>query len=755
MRNELNFLAFWAVNDRLEPERMMGQLSAMKEMGFHGTVFPPRYYPGIPAYMSEAYLDLLSRLILHAKEIGLQFWIYDENGWPSGSADGRVLEHFPDSRCRWMQYENGRVEWHEVHQFNTFDREEMKYFVGTVYDGYRLGLHPEAFDYVTGFFSDEVGFLYGHGVSIKNGGVPWCEEAGERYEKLYHEDVMEKLELLFVEKEGYHQFRYHYWQILTDLLAESFYQNCNDWCVRYGKRYTAHLKAEENLFFQTSCSGSVCWNLKNVNVPAVDALERYPGNHYYPVIASTLAKQFYDGESLAEALGGSGWGLSPENLENYVDWLAGSGINNMVFHLWQYNRSSASVRDWPPNIPMGLTWRETAPKVFERLKQRWNGIVGRHNHILIVAPARGVMASFNPADAMVINEHNGAGTPSAESGRISTVFGEFVEQCFEMGMQYDVTEERIVETYGSVEDGVLQIGNVGYDIVIEGRGCFWEKEQMIRDLYDSAILYRQDDFSWKFVRAGINQLLLENKDSRIPLWQQKPICGMQVRMLDNAKNVRVMGRDLPVSRRDENGWYYRIPDDVARKAFERKELCISIRSDDEKEPFVFLEGSFLVKCSSPYTEKDYRQMVTEGGFYLEEIGGDISCHDLLTAGFPFCGSAVTVECMAAAGEDGRIKLGHIHGDCARIWVDNREYGVIWGPAWVITGLTEGIHRITAQLVPSTFNSYGPHHHMEGDRHVISPAQYEGVKNFADSEEPPVCTKVPQWHFRKFGIGREI
>lgn len=73
-----------------------------------------------------------------------------------------------------------------------------------------------------------MGFLYGHGVSIKNGGVPWCEEAGKRYEKLYHEDVMEKLELLFVEKEGYHQFRYRYWQILTDLLAESFYQNCND-----------------------------------------------------------------------------------------------------------------------------------------------------------------------------------------------------------------------------------------------------------------------------------------------------------------------------------------------------------------------------------------------------------------------------------------------------------------------------------------------------------------------------------------------
>ena len=33
---------------------------------------------------------------------------------------------------------------------------------------------------MTGFFSDEVGFLDGHGASIDKGGIPWCEEAAEQ-----------------------------------------------------------------------------------------------------------------------------------------------------------------------------------------------------------------------------------------------------------------------------------------------------------------------------------------------------------------------------------------------------------------------------------------------------------------------------------------------------------------------------------------------------------------------------------------------
>jgi hypothetical protein len=60
-----------------------------------------------------------------------------------------------------------------------------------------------------------------------------------------------------------------------------------------------------------------------------------------------------------------------------------------------------------------------------------------------------------------------------------------------------------------------------------------------------------------------------------------------------------------------------------------------------------------------------------------------------------------------------------------------------------------------KLVPSTFNLHGPHHHIDGDRHVVSPGQFEYVRNFADRPDAPECTRVPEWHFRPFGIDTEV
>ena len=180
MKKRFRPLTLWAINGRLDRFRLKEQLDEMKECGFEGTIFHPRYNPDEPAFMSHEYLDILSDTILHAKKLGLEFWIYDENGWPSGSGNGKVYEHFPDRTCDWLIYRDGKVTRESRNNFNTFDREEMAYFIQTVYDGYRIGLSREAFEYVTGFFSDEVGFLDGHGATLDRGGVPWCPEASER-----------------------------------------------------------------------------------------------------------------------------------------------------------------------------------------------------------------------------------------------------------------------------------------------------------------------------------------------------------------------------------------------------------------------------------------------------------------------------------------------------------------------------------------------------------------------------------------------
>jgi hypothetical protein len=77
-------------------------------------------------------------------------------------------------------------------------------------------------------------------------------------------------------------------------------------------------------------------------------------------------------------------------------------------------------------------------------------------------------------------------------------------------------------------------------------------------------------------------------------------------------------------------------------------------------------------------------------------------------------------------------------------------GCPFGSAWELAlpdRLSAGTHAIELDLVPSTLNFFGPHHHVDGDPHVVSPAQYAGSKNFADRPYAPACTGVDAWHVK--------
>ena len=686
----LKFLTLWAINGKLNRENLICQLRNMKQSGFDGTIFHPRYYPNIPPYLSEEYCRILSDAILAAKELEMEFWIYDENGWPSGRADGKVMERLGDCLCEYLVYEEGKVQKREIHQVNTFSSEAMEAFVDITYEGYRKGLTAEAFEYVTGFFSDEVGFLDGYGVSIQTGGVPWHKEISRRYRQNYGTVLEEELESLFIEKPGYETVRFRFWETAADLLAENYYGRINQWCLKYGKQYTAHLKGEENLFFQISPSGSAFRNLLGVNTPAVDALERYPGNHYYPRIPSSISKQFGDGICLVEAMGGSGWGMAPKDLESYVDWLAGSGISTFAFHICQYEQNAASVCDWPPDIPFGLSWKEVFPTLFEKLHQKWDGKVVKKCPVLLVAPVRRVMAEFVPSDAMQINEHNGANVPMSKSGSVSTRFLELSESLYRRGMEFDVAEEWMVEEYGKVQDGTFLLGSQCYQCVIFGEDCLWGETSVAEQLKSEGIGHEGAAFGWSFVKSGCNQIVTEKEGTA-----------------------------------------------------------------------VIETGDFLVESMSSWEIYDKRQLMTKGPFQIcrnqKEAKEKIDCGDLIRSGFPFMKEPVTVESLFYIDQSGICRIeeeSYIHADAAYVTVDGDKKGFCWGPDWEVCGIAEGIHQVTVTLIPSTYNTYGPHHYYLGDHFLISPDQYKGKKNFADTASAPDSTKVEDWHFVKFGIGRQ-
>ncbi|MBR6747798.1 MAG: hypothetical protein IKM07_02580, partial [Clostridia bacterium] len=52
--------------------------------------------PGEKPYLSEEYLAQLRFAVTEAEKRGMRVWMYDEGGWPSGAANGRVVKEHPE-----------------------------------------------------------------------------------------------------------------------------------------------------------------------------------------------------------------------------------------------------------------------------------------------------------------------------------------------------------------------------------------------------------------------------------------------------------------------------------------------------------------------------------------------------------------------------------------------------------------------------------------------------------------------------------
>ncbi|WP_046214237.1 hypothetical protein [Paenibacillus wulumuqiensis] len=914
----LQFLVFWSINDALHAEPLKRQLDELQACGIQGVVFHPRYYPDHPPYMSQDYLDVLSEVILYARSIGMIFWIYDENGWPSGTASGQVIARHPELVCEWLEWtgdhsgQQNQTVIRSRSAVSSLDREATKAFIEITHEGYRKGLQPKAFEYVTGFFSDEVGFLDGHSVSVEKGGVPWYRELPERYRIRYGEALEPLLPLLFIEEEewernrtaanarqpaltaagkesfaagdngraadaisahyyhyssstGQHdrplgraqELRIRYWELLTDALIEGFYRPIAEWCARHGKLFTGHLKGEENPFFQLPHSGSCFSVLQGLTLPGIDALERYPGNDFYPRMVHSISMQQGRSGCLAEAHGGSGWGVTPATFSRYMLWLAGHGLRQLVLHLSQYELGSQAVHDWPPSLPLHLSWRKAFPAVLQSIRERVQQLPDLRSEqpeLLIVTPTRGVMAYFQPDEAMVINVHDGDGVPDTPAGRISNSFMELVECCHQAGVHYEFTEERTLEETAIVKKGSVCIGARSYSRVMLASGCVWQAQEgdSHRTLIDRMIeagitLIEPDDLylyassrnkaeqgkydtlavtdhpekrvryadltpvvaaqsPWIMTRPASNSFTLYWEDKDSGWWSTRvkmdgdslasQAALFQLVMLDQPLAVMINDQYIAVDQKGntestKRPYRYGIE---ASLLGGREDLHISVQMEPmaEPDPVAFLEGEFLVYSDTPYRPKDERQCYTSGPLRITGMPNKqnnqtiiLDPGSLIESGFPFYSDSVEMSATLSVSMDELkegsealyLQLTGVDADAAYIQIDGQSAGYCWAPDWKIelpseigeaaptsnangknwhdSETTEILLEITVELIPSTYNRYGPHLHRDGDRHVVSPDQYRGIKNFADDPDAPSCTRGEDYHFVNCGITGEV
>jgi hypothetical protein len=760
---KLRFYTFWAINAPLDERELCRQLDQMRNWGFDGTVFHPRFYPNKPPYLSDEYLAIVSRVILYARSIGMEFWIYDENGWPSGTVGGELLKKYPNDRQQWLELVEGESEdcvarvdhwyfgeWSVRRRYGQgvdYLRPELaQHFLEMTYERYRDGLTAAAFEHVSTFFCDEPEFGLGHAYDhlSKHGAIPWTDQLDE----IYRGKRDELLQLLFVPDDGFAEARVQFREKLTDLFCQSFVAPMNEWCRRHGKRFTAHVKGEEHPLFQVPMVGSCHQVFQNLGLPGIDALERYPSGHFFPRQVASAARQFGNGDCMAECFGGAGWGAGPDDLQKFLWWLVEHGINHFVLHLFQYRLTTHAMQDWPASIPAHVTWRDAFPELLNRVRI-WADRGWAKANTLVIAPYRGIMAEYDPREMADTNIHNGSTYPDTPAGRINRNFLSLVDRLQSNDTAWHVCDERTVEQHGRVSDGLLHVGNWKYKYVTidpaarlsqEARKMLAGFQPPVNEVpyplcSSPKMKFHSVPIHWQVRPPADNRMMLEAQASGDSVFtagfESRIVADVRIVFADDVDDVTLNGKVVNKNQ--------------SAKCVQGSNTIRFVRRGDGPVPYLALHGEFGV-------------FQNENSFYLAEPGL-ARADDLIASGYPFCFDPVTVigriELVQAANF---LKLTEISAACARLRIDGEDYGVSSSGLWRILPLADllpGSHSIEVDLYPSTFNSYGPHHHIDGDRPIVSPGQYEYRKNFADRPDAPESTFTEKWHLKPFGIGSQL
>jgi hypothetical protein len=97
----------------------------------------------------------------------------------------------------------------------------------------------------------------------------------------------------------------------------------------------------------------------------------------------------------------------------------------------------------------------------------------------------------------------------------------------------------------------------------------------------------------------------------------------------------------------------------------------------------------------------------------------------------------------------------VAGAALRVLLDGRELGWTWGPRWDVRApISVGQHTLTVELYTTSFNLFGPHHHILGDPPLVSTSHYTGVRDFAQSPEEPVLL-VDAMHVQPTGMAPRV
>lgn len=367
-------IPFWSWNDKLEEDELLRQIALMDEAGIGGFFMHAR--GGLlTEYMGEEWMHLVEACASEAQRRGMGAWCYDENGWPSGFADGKIVAENPDFAMCGLVCETGKAadeaaegdeavlavkksqvgamvvkKVYNPYYVDMLNPDCVKSFIAKTHQQYLKAL-PGCFDgKIKGFFTDEPQF--------GNGIYPYSPALEAYFQAEYGQSFKACCHLLFCEEEGFEKARYQYWNAVSNLFLTSFCAQVGAWCEKNGVQLTGHAMAEESLFTQMLTSAGVMGVYEHLHLPGIDHLGRCTASSVTTHQAVSAAVQMGRKKLITETFAMCGHGVSFAELR----WIAQSqyvrGVNMMCQHLEGYTMRGARKRDYPPAMFYQQSWWE-------------------------------------------------------------------------------------------------------------------------------------------------------------------------------------------------------------------------------------------------------------------------------------------------------------------------------------------------------------------------------------------------------------
>jgi hypothetical protein len=476
---EYRSFPFFSLNDKLEPAEIKRQVRSFSDAGMGGVYLHSR--DGLlTEYLGNEWWDAMDAAVEEANKLGLHACFYDEDKWPSGYAGGiiprmgkefrakslaRLKKSTPipegaeiirsDENYNYIVHtaEMGNPKFNGTCWVDLMNPVVVDSFINSTYKPYIARFKGQTHYYTPAIFSDEphIHARYFDRSTPHEGIYTFSPTLLKKFEELWGYSFLDKIDLLFEEKENWREVRLQYYRTVALQFEESFTQQIANYCEANGFKFTGHYLGEDRLRKVRDRIGNSMLHYRNMQQPGIDHLGlTISGRLITARRLTSVANQFDTPRRMSELFGITGHNINFEDRKWIAGWHAILGINHFVPHLTAYSLKGLRKRDYPPTF--------SYHQPYWKFNKEIEDYMARLAYVTTIGKIQPQLLVVSPLESEYARANN--------ESEFTAPMLQVLQKLQAAHYDYDIGDEQIMADTAYISNGKIVIGAMQYPNVV-------------------------------------------------------------------------------------------------------------------------------------------------------------------------------------------------------------------------------------------------------------------------------------------------